>query len=123
MSPVRVCIDEEDVPRLELALGYALSTWTHGLVAGRPAAWEAYAMTGHAIRNTLSWMEAVAGQRVVFWSDDSGEALHAVAREVEGGPPDFAALSKVVRRYADCAADPTGCCVRIPGSAGLQSDA
>ena len=92
MAPVRVCIQEHDVRELELALGFALSRWTHDLSAGRPLFWEQYAMTGHAIRNTIAWMAAVDGRRIVYWSDDSSEALHAVAREVEAGPPDFCLL-------------------------------
>lgn len=110
MSPVRVPVTEADVPELELALGYALSVWTNALTVGRSRDWERYAMTGHAIRNTLSWMGPVEGERVVYWSEDASETLHAVARQVENGPPSFAALSRTVRRYADLAADAKRMC-------------
>lgn len=119
MSPVRVSVTEADVPELELALGYALSIWTNALMAGRSPEWERYAMTGHAIRNTLSWMGPVDGQRIVFWSEDASETLHAVARQVENGPQSFALLGRTVRRYADLAADADSTC-RANGCDGPQ---
>lgn len=105
MCAVRVSVAETDVADLELALGYALSMWTNALTVGRSTAWETYATTGHAIRNTLAWMGPVCGSRVVFWSDDAADALHAVARQVEQGPFAFAALAPTVRRYAERAND------------------
>ncbi len=124
MCPVRVPVTESDVPELELALGYALSVWTNALTQGQSPDWEMYAMTGHAIRNTLSWMGPVEGARVVYWSGDASETLLAVARQVERGPPAFAALSDVVRRYADLAAQAAkACCTGGTGDAeGSPSD-
>lgn len=106
MSPVRVCVMEDEGSSLDRAVGFALSVWIDRLSAGQPVEWEQFARTGHAIRNSLTQTASDGWNCIFVWDDDASDALHAIARTIDQAPPPIAALSPMVRRFADRAAEP-----------------
>ncbi len=115
MSPVRVCVMEDEGSSLDRAVGFALSVWIDRLSAGQSLEWEQFARTGQAIRNSLTRPASDGWDCVFVWDDDASDALHAIARTVDQASPTIAALSPLVRRLADDAAEPpeTFRCVRL----------
>ena len=103
-TPVRICVALDDVEALEEAIGLALSAWTDQLTRGDRIAWQQYAASAHAIRNSFANAPSAAECRWFALSEDTPTVLHGVGRTCEALGGSGKHLAAVARRYADYAA-------------------